>query len=80
MLRTCTSEKGAGDCRRRGRRLFDFGALCGFGGSGGLRGLCGVGATERSDSWGTHSSERSSSQGCVVLLAMVVGERAGGWP
>lgn len=70
MPRPCVSERGAGDGRRRGRRLFVFeGTLCGFGGGAGV---CGLRATGSGVSCGTHSSERSSSQGCVELAMAVV--------
>jgi hypothetical protein len=54
----------------RGRRLRAFAdALWGVFVAAGLWALRAIVAGE---SWTTHSSERSSSHGCVVLLAMLV--------
>lgn len=70
MLRTWISEKEPEDCRMRGRRLRAFAdALWGVFVAAGLWALRAIVAGE---SWTTHSSERSSSHGCVVLLAMLV--------
>lgn len=75
MLRTWISEKEPEDCRMRGSRLLDFGGtlceVCGVfcvgcaGDSGARTGVPGLLV------WGIHSSDRSSSHGCVVLAMAV---------
>jgi hypothetical protein len=66
---TCISESEPDDCLMRGRRLRGFGGtLCDVCVAAGLADVC---AIVDGVPCGIHSSERSSSHGCVVL-AMVV--------
>jgi hypothetical protein len=80
FMLTWISEKEPDDCLMRGRRLLGFeDALFGDCVAAGLLPASlrvGVGAA--GVAWGTHSSDRSSSHGCVVLAMVVVVSCRGG--
>ena len=75
MLRTWMSEKEPEDWRMRGRRLRAFPALWL---AWEMAGLSVLRASVSGEGCVTHSSDRSSSHGCVVLAIVVVVRVAGG--